>query len=151
MAVNFLAPARMALALLPRMVARGSGSMVMVGSVAGRIGAPGELSYVASKHALAGFTETLAADTLHTGVTVRLVTPGPFDTPIWDVHDDEPTHYDGPRFPPSVAAEAIAGALTGPAPFETFVPDRAAETVARHHADIDAFIRLAAGMVQPPR
>jgi NAD(P)-dependent dehydrogenase (short-subunit alcohol dehydrogenase family) len=144
--VNFTAPAHMVLALLPRMVERGTGTIVMVGSVAGRIGAPGELSYVSSKHALAGFTETLAVDTLHLGITVRLVTPGPFDTPIWDTNGGEATHYDGPRYPPSVAADAILAALAGDTSYETFVPDRAAATVASRAADVDAFIQRAAGM-----
>jgi NAD(P)-dependent dehydrogenase (short-subunit alcohol dehydrogenase family) len=146
MRVNFSAPAHMVLGLLPRMVARGSGTIVMVGSVAGRIGAPGELCYVSSKHALAGFTETLAADTLHTGLTVRLVTPGPFDTPIWQPHGGEPTHYTGPRFPPSVAADTILAVLRGGTSYETFVPEQAAATVARRNQDVDAFIARAAQM-----
>lgn len=151
MRVNFSAPAHMVLTLLPRMVHRGTGTIVMVGSVAGRIGAPGELSYVSSKHALAGFTETLAVDTLGTGITVRLVTPGPFDTPIWQPHGGEPTHYTGPRFPPSVAADTIVEVLRGGTSYETFVPDQAAATVARRSRDVDAFIALAAGMGRPAR
>jgi NAD(P)-dependent dehydrogenase (short-subunit alcohol dehydrogenase family) len=149
MRVNFSAPAGMVLALLPRMVARGTGTIVMVGSVAGRIGAPGELCYVSSKHALAGFTETLAVDTLHTGITVRLVTPGPFDTPIWQPHGGEPTHYTGPLFPPSVAADAVVEVLRGGTSYETFVPQQAADTVARRAADVDGFIARAAQMGVP--
>lgn len=148
MRVNFLAPAHMCLALLPRMVARGSGTFVLVGSIAGRISAPSELSYVCSKWALAGFAETLAIDTVGTGITVRLVTPGPFDTPIWGVNDDEPTHYQGPKYPPSVAADAIVNALVGTDKFETFVPENVGDTVALKQADVDAWIVMAAGMIQ---
>src|SRR5207244_9415142 len=42
MRVNFLSPARMTLALLPRMLERGTGSIVKVSSVAGRLGKPWE-------------------------------------------------------------------------------------------------------------
>ncbi|MCW2614471.1 MAG: adh 1 [Frankiales bacterium] len=146
MTVNFLAPAHMSLALLPRMLERGSGTLVMVGSVAGRICAPSEVSYVSSKYALAGFAEALAVDTAGTGITVRLVTPGPFDTPIWGVKDDEPTHYAGTKHPPSMAADAIVEALRGDGPFETFVPPSVADTVALKHADLDAWISMAAAM-----
>lgn len=149
MRVNFLAPAHMTLALLPRMVEQGTGTFVMVGSIAGRISAPSEMSYVCSKWALAGFAETLAIDTVGTGVTVRLVTPGPFDTPIWEVNDDEPTHYNGPKHAPSVAADAIVEALRGTDHFETFVPEDVAQTVALKQANLDAWIVIASGMMQP--
>lgn len=143
MRVNFLAPAHMTLLLVPRMLERGAGSLLLVGSVAGRLSSPGEASYVASKHALAGFAETLACDVDGTPLVVRLVTPGPFDTPIWDAHDDEPTHYGGPKYPPSVAADAIVEVLRGTDAFETFVPDAAAASVRVHHDDVDAWIARA--------
>ena len=143
MRVNFLAPAHMTLALLPRMRQQGSGMLVMVGSVAGRVNG-GEAAYVASKHALAGFTETLAIDLADSPVVVRLVTPGPFDTPIWDVTDDEPTNYEGPKFPPSLAADAIVNVLTGTDDFETTVPQEIAGVVAAKNADVDAWIAMSA-------
>jgi short-subunit dehydrogenase len=138
--VNFLAPARMVLALLPRMLAAGAGTVVLVGSVAGRVSSPGEASYVASKHALAGFAETLCCDVAGTPLVVRLVTPGAFDTPIWEVRDDEPTHYTGPKGPPSLAAETVVGVLAGTERFETFVPEQAADSVRRHDGDVDAWV-----------
>ena len=148
--MNFLAPARMSLALAPRMIARGDGTIVMVGSVAGRIGAPGELSYVASKHALAGFTETLAVDTLGSGLRVRLLTLGPFDTGIWQDNGGEATHYAGVRHPPSLAADAVLDLLAGRrSGYETFVPEQAAQTVRSRFADVDAFITRAARMTSP--
>jgi NAD(P)-dependent dehydrogenase (short-subunit alcohol dehydrogenase family) len=101
MRVNFLAPAHMALALLPRMHSQGHGRVVIVGSIAGRVSNGGEAAHVASKHALTAFAETLAVDLADSAIVVRLVTPGPFDTAMWDVTDDEPPNYDGPKFPPS--------------------------------------------------
>src|SRR5207302_10876507 len=52
MRVNFLSPTRMTLALLPKMLERGTGSIVNVSSVAGRLGNPRESAYCASKFAL---------------------------------------------------------------------------------------------------
>jgi short-subunit dehydrogenase len=142
--VNFLAPAHMTLALLSRMQAQKSGTVVIVGSIAGRVSNGGEAAYVASKHALAGFAETLAVDLADSPIVVRLVTPGPFDTAIWNVTDDEPPNYDGPRFPPAVAADAILSVLTGTDNFETMVPAEMAEVVAAKNADVDAWISTSA-------
>ena len=144
MRVNFLAPAHMTLALLPRMRQQGSGMLVTVGSIAGRVSNGGEAAYVASKHALAGYTETLAIDLADSPIVVRLVTPRPLDTPIWDVTDDEPTKYQGPKFPPSLAAEAIVNVLAGTDSFETMVPPEMAEVVAAKTADVDAWIAMSA-------
>jgi short-subunit dehydrogenase len=144
--VNFLAPAHMTLALVPRMLEQGRGTILAVGSVAGRVCSPGESAYVASKHALTGFTENLAVDLAGTPVLVRLVTPGPFDTPIWSVHDDEPSFYAGPKHPPSMAADVIVDVLRGTDRFETFTPEAVADTVHRKQADVDAWIALAAEM-----
>jgi uncharacterized protein len=144
MRVNFLAPAHMTLALLPRMHQQGSGTVVMVGSIAGRVSNGGEAAYVASKHALAGFTETLAADLAHSPIVIRLVTPDPFDTPIWEVTDDEPTNYEGHKFPPSIAADAIVNVLTGTDSFETMVPPEMAGVVTVKNADVDAWIAMSA-------
>jgi NAD(P)-dependent dehydrogenase (short-subunit alcohol dehydrogenase family) len=144
--VNFVAPATMALRVLPMMAAADSGTIVMVGSIAGRVSSGGEASYVASKHALAGFTETLAVDLAGTGVRVHLVTPGPFDTDIWQVTDDEPTFYAGPKHPPSVAADAIIEVLEGTDRFETCVPADVAGVIGMKNGDVDGWIALASQM-----
>ncbi|MCW2608073.1 MAG: adh 1 [Frankiales bacterium] len=144
--VNFLAPARMTLSLVPRMLERGRGTVVLVGSVAGRLSSPGEAAYVASKHALAGFAETLACDAVGTPLVVRLVTPGAFDTPIWDIRDDEPTYYSGPKAPASLASDTIVAVLEGTDRFETYVPETAAQSVRVHDADVDAWVLRMAAM-----
>ena len=72
------------------------------------------------------------------------VTPGSVDTPIWDVTGDEPTNYEGPKFPPSVAAEAIVDVLTGTDNFETMVPPEMAGVVTAKTADVDAWIAMSA-------
>jgi NAD(P)-dependent dehydrogenase (short-subunit alcohol dehydrogenase family) len=151
MHINFLGPAAMACALAPRMVEQGNGSLVFVGSIAGRLPSGGEAAYVASKYALAGFTETLAVDLAGTDVHVRLVTPGPFDTPIWEAGEGEQSHYDGPKFPPSVAADAIVGVLEGVSTVETFVPAEIASTVQLKNRDLDGWISVAVDMVVQAR
>jgi short-subunit dehydrogenase len=108
MRVNFLSPVRMTMALLPRMVERGSGTIVNVGSVGGRLGIAREAAYTASKFALTGWSESLALDLWETGVKVKVVTPGAVDTEIWYHPDVEPALYDGVKSPPEeVAAEIL--------------------------------------------
>jgi short-subunit dehydrogenase len=144
MRVNFLSPARMTLALLPGLLDRGAGVVVNVASVAGRVGVPHEAAYCASKFALCGWSEALAIDLAGTGVAVRLVLPGPIDTEIWDLPDNEDPVYHGPKEPPSTVAERIVDAIEGDA-FEHYVPDLKA-VVDYKTADIDGFLAGAATM-----
>ena len=76
MEVNFDAVVRLSEALLPLLRAAAPSSMVNVGSVAGRVGRPKVAAYAASKFALAGWTEGLAAEEAEHGVHVGLVLPG---------------------------------------------------------------------------
>src|SRR3954454_21308996 len=77
MAVNFFAPARMTLAVLPRMLERDQGVIVNVSSLGGRLGPPHEAAYSPSKFALCGCSESMAIDLWDTGVAVRLIIPAP--------------------------------------------------------------------------
>jgi short-subunit dehydrogenase len=138
MRVNFTSPVRMTLALLPAMLERDAGVIVNVSSLGGRLGILQESAYCASKFALCGWSESIAADLWHTGVRVRLIVPGPIDTEIWDQPGNDPAHYEGPKEPPSVVAEAIVAAIEGDR-FETYVPDLKA-VVEFKTSDIDAFI-----------
>jgi NAD(P)-dependent dehydrogenase (short-subunit alcohol dehydrogenase family) len=71
-------------ALLPGMVERGWGRVVNVASIAGKTGGPYISAYSASKHAVIGFTRSVAAEVATTGVTVNAVCPGYVDTPMTD-------------------------------------------------------------------
>jgi short-subunit dehydrogenase len=122
MAVNFHAPVRLTLAALPHMLARGSGTIVNVASLGGRLGIPREAAYCASKFALCGWSESLALDLWGTGVRVRLIVPGPVDTEIWDHPDAEPSAYEGPKVPAREVAEGIADAIDSDR-FEHYLPD----------------------------
>src|SRR6202035_1437621 len=55
------------------MLSQGSGSIVNVSSTYGRAGAPGAALYVASKHALEGFTKAAALEFAETGVRINVV------------------------------------------------------------------------------
>jgi short-subunit dehydrogenase len=76
MEVNFDAVLRLSEALLPLLRASAPSSIVNVSSVAGRVGRPGLGAYSASKFALCGWTEALAAEEQRHGVHVGLVLPG---------------------------------------------------------------------------
>jgi short-subunit dehydrogenase len=139
MKVNFLAPARMTMALLPRMVGRGSGTIVNVSSVAGRLGNANEAAYSASKFALCGWSEAIAVDLWGTGVDVRLVNPGPIDTEIWDLPGNDDPLFDVPKVSADDMAVAIVAAMEGDS-FETYFPDMKG-IIEMKTSDPDSFIR----------
>jgi short-subunit dehydrogenase len=78
--VNYLGTVYATLAVLPSMVERRRGHIVNVASIAGRVGAPFEAAYSASKFAVVGMSEALAAEVQGLGVAVSLVNPGPVET-----------------------------------------------------------------------
>lgn len=149
MRVNFFAPARLTMALLPKMVERDRGMIVNVSSLGGRLGILHETSYSASKFALCGWSEALALDLWDTGVDVRLVIPGPIATEIWDRPDNETPLYQGPFEPPETVARDIIGAIEGDA-FEVYSPDMKAIAEFKT-SDIDTFLAGAAALGQEER
>ncbi len=106
MAVNFFAPVYLSMAALPGMLERGDGSIVNISSVAGSVPNPGEAAYGASKAALSRWSHGLAVDLDGTGVHVGVLSPGPIDTEIWSL--DEEQSYTGKLFPSQVVADAVA-------------------------------------------
>ncbi len=91
--VNMWGPLRLTRALLPAMIARGSGHVVVVASLAGLVGAPGMVAYSTTKFAMVGFAEALRLDLAGTGVGVTAVCPGYVRTKL-----HEATRYDNPGF-----------------------------------------------------
>jgi len=142
--VNFLAPARMTLALLPRLLERDAGVIVNVSSLGGRLGIIHEAAYCASKFALCGWSEAMAIDLDHTNVRVVLVNPGPVDTEIWDRPGNEAPLYDGPKVPPDEVAEGIVAAIDG-GRFEHYLPDMKG-IVEWKTSNIDEFLSVTAQM-----
>ncbi len=82
--LNLVTPLLLTREILPRMLARKSGTIVQVASVAALVAPPGQAWYGASKAGLAQFTETLRAELAGTGVLVCVVYPGPVATPMAD-------------------------------------------------------------------
>ncbi|HEX5725758.1 MAG TPA: SDR family oxidoreductase [Longimicrobiaceae bacterium] len=87
LAANLRGPFLVIRAFLPAMLARGSGLVVNVGSVAGRRAFPENGAYAASKFGLRGMHEVLLEELRGTGVRATLVEPGATDTPLWDPID----------------------------------------------------------------
>lgn len=67
-------------AVLPGMRSAGRGHIINITSVAGLVGFPGSGYYAASKHAVEGFTDALAAEGEPIGIRATCVEPGPFRT-----------------------------------------------------------------------
>ena len=81
---NVYGPFRLITAVLPRMRQRGSGVIVNVSSVAGRVSAPLNGLYSASKFALEALSETIHYEVGHFGVRCHIVEPGGVATPFPD-------------------------------------------------------------------
>jgi short-subunit dehydrogenase len=109
MRVNYLGTVHATLAVLPDMVQRRRGHVVNVASVAGRLGAPFEAAYSASKFAVVGFTESLAAEVGQLGVKVSLVETGPVHTSFTDARG-VPFQRERPR---PLRAETVVDGILG--------------------------------------
>jgi short-subunit dehydrogenase len=78
--VNILALARLTRLFLPDMIARGSGRVLNIGSMAGFLAGPLHAVYYASKAFVISFSEALANELAGTGVHVTVLCPGPTAT-----------------------------------------------------------------------
>jgi 3-oxoacyl-[acyl-carrier protein] reductase len=103
MAVNARGPFLFARAALRHMSARGSGTIINICSTAGKRAYPEQAAYVASKHALLGFTKVLALEAHPHGVRVHAICPGTVATRMCAV-----THADRPdRMTPEDVAQTV--------------------------------------------
>ncbi len=69
--------------VLPIMAAQGSGSVVNIGSDAGRVGSSGEAVYSAAKGGVIAFSKAAAREMARSQVNVNCVCPGPTDTALF--------------------------------------------------------------------
>lgn len=80
MDLHFFGPAALVRAVLPHMRRNGSGAVVQMSSMGGRFTFPGVGAYSATKFALEGLSEALAAEVAPHGIKVLIVEPGSFRT-----------------------------------------------------------------------
>ncbi len=82
MEVNFYGHVRVVLTVLPGMVARKSGHIVLISSIEAKKAIPSDALYASAKFALSGFGEALRQELNGSGVGVTMVFPGRFDNPM---------------------------------------------------------------------
>ena len=82
--VNFTGCARVIGAALPAMVARGTGHVVITGSLSGFRGLPGAIGYGASKAGVMALAESMQADLRGSGIVVQVANPGFIRTRLTD-------------------------------------------------------------------
>jgi NADP-dependent 3-hydroxy acid dehydrogenase YdfG len=103
-------------AVLPTMRSQKNGTIVNVASIAARQGFPNWGAYCASKFALLGLTQALAAEEQPHGIKVMSICPGSVDTPLWDTLGDKvPANFNrAAMLRPATVAESIMTLLLLP-------------------------------------
>jgi short-subunit dehydrogenase len=147
MAINFLSPVRLTLALLPSMLERGFGRIVNISSVAAVLSSPGEAAYDASKAALSSFSEAMAIDLWETGVKVLVVYPGVVDTELFTLPDNDPLVAGVEAIPAVEVAGAVIEALDNDL-HQVYVPSYFEDIVAVKSSDLGGFMAGAAEYVR---
>jgi short-subunit dehydrogenase len=150
MAINYLSPVRLTLALLPSMLERGFGRVVNISSVAAVLSSPGEAAYDASKAALSAFSEAMAIDLWDTGVKVLVVYPGVVDTELFMLPDNDPLVAGVEAIPATEVAGAVIEALDNDL-HQVYVPSYFADIVAVKSSDLAGFMAGAAEYVRQAR
>jgi ribitol 2-dehydrogenase len=115
--LNVSAAFRSVHAVLPGMIARGTGDIVMTSSVAGMIPVVWEPIYSASKHAVQAFVHALRRQVAPQGLRVCAVAPGPVVTALlddWPKAKMEEALAAGSLMQPEAVADAVIFILTRP-------------------------------------
>ncbi len=121
--VNLNATAMLTKAIIPAMIAGGSGSIVNISSIGGRKGGRGRSAYRVTKAGLISLTETLAAELYEHGINVNCICPGGTDTEGYREAFNTRGRADNPRLmaPEEIAEVAVflasdaSSAITGAA------------------------------------
>ena len=132
--VNVLGVYLSARAVIPGMLERGRGRMIVTGSGAGYLPGARNTDYTSSKAALNRFAETLAESLQETAVRVFLISPGLVRTAMTAGHFSE----DAPWTPPELAPRLVRVLASGRA------DELAGRYIHAEHDDIEDLIRRAA-------
>ncbi len=113
--VNLRAPLLLTAAALPFIERAGGGSVVMVGSLAGRTPIQGAATYAATKAGLRAFTYSLADELQGSTIHVGLVSPGPIDTGfiMEEIDEVEDIVFSQPMSSPEQVTDAILSVAAG--------------------------------------
>tara|TARA_B100001778_G_scaffold267687_1_gene228972 strand:- start:209 stop:946 length:738 start_codon:yes stop_codon:yes gene_type:complete len=83
--VNVYSAYLMSYNLVPKMLAKGKGNIIIISSAASNVkGAPNRLIYGTTKAALNGFVKALAMDYVKKGIRCNAILPGTVETPSWE-------------------------------------------------------------------
>jgi short-subunit dehydrogenase len=103
--------------LLPAMVARGEGRVLITSSIVATVAAPYQATYSGSKAFLQSFGEALREEIKDSGVTVTALQPGGTDTEFWERSgaNDQDTRVTDTTFedPATVARDGFDGMMRG--------------------------------------
>jgi NAD(P)-dependent dehydrogenase (short-subunit alcohol dehydrogenase family) len=147
MGVNFFAPVRLTLALLPHLVSQGSGLVVNVSSVAATLSSPGESAYDASKAALAAFSEAMAIDLWDRGVRVLVAYPGVVDTELFSIPGNEPLPASIDKIGVAELVDGLMAAIAGD-DLQVYIPRWFKDVAASKAADVESYLAGAARWVR---
>lgn len=131
--VDLMAPIALTQLVLPHMVARQSGRLVFISSVAGKVGSPMRTAYSAAKHGLIGYADALRVEVAALGLNVHVIAPGSIKTDV----SRNAVVADGSRR--GVSDEAIENGID---------PDKAVQRMLRAMARGDREIIIARGVEQ---
>lgn len=139
--VNLMGPVHMAKAFVPRLMKQGCpAQLVITGSQASFLGAPGIAPYVTSKHAVWGFADSLRIELLmaQSEVGVSLVAPSRVDTAITRPRAEEYREQGGDK-----AAEDYLASMVGPDPIAEVIIREAKKRpfwiIPSHESTLEAF------------
>ncbi len=124
---NLMGVVRLIKAVLPGMRAQGSGRIIVMGSLGGKIGLPMNSAYAASKFALEGLCESLRLELAPLGIDVALICPPAVSTDTLDTSIRRVTHS---RSPLAGRTDAMIAAMRKAGAESRITPQRVAETVA---------------------
>jgi NAD(P)-dependent dehydrogenase (short-subunit alcohol dehydrogenase family) len=115
LSINFLSAVRTTREAIPQMLARGGGSIVMIGSVNATLPEWNIVDYSATKAALASYSKSLSKEFGPKGIRVNTVSPGPVSTDLWLAEDGVAAKFASASgaTPDDIVATVSAGAPTG--------------------------------------